>query len=62
MARAIFKDWFIDFGPTRAKMEGRLASRCQNLFPDFRSRTSTTFSPTGWLTQSLGRSQMELVQ
>ena len=23
MARAIFKDWFIDFGPTRAKMEGR---------------------------------------
>ena len=25
MARAIFKDWFIDFGPTRAKMEGREA-------------------------------------
>ena len=23
MARAIFNDWFIDFGPTRAKMEGR---------------------------------------
>ena len=23
MARAIFKDWFIDFGPTRAKIEGR---------------------------------------
>ena len=23
MARAIFKDWFVDFGPTRAKMEGR---------------------------------------
>ena len=23
MARAIFKDWFIDFGPTRAKVEGR---------------------------------------
>ncbi len=22
MARAIFKDWFVDFGPTRAKMEG----------------------------------------
>ena len=22
MARAIFKDWFIDFGPTRAKVEG----------------------------------------
>ena len=23
MARALFKDWFVDFGPTRAKMEGR---------------------------------------
>lgn len=23
MARAIFKDWFVDFGPTRAKAEGR---------------------------------------
>lgn len=23
MARAIFKDWFVDFGPTRAKMEVR---------------------------------------
>ena len=22
MARAIFKDWFVDFGPTRAKAEG----------------------------------------
>ena len=25
MARAIFKDWFVDFGPVRAKMEGREA-------------------------------------
>ena len=23
MARAIFKDWFVDFGSTRAKAEGR---------------------------------------
>ena len=23
MARAIFEDWFVDFGPTRAKMERR---------------------------------------
>ena len=23
MARAIFQDWFVDFGPTRAKMEGQ---------------------------------------
>ena len=25
MARALFKDWFMDFGPVRAKMEGREA-------------------------------------
>jgi type I restriction enzyme, S subunit len=37
MARAIFKDWFIDFGPTRAKMEARsqyLASEIWSLFSD----------------------------
>ena len=37
MARAIFKDWFVDFGPTRAKMAGRapyLAPRIWALFPD----------------------------
>jgi type I restriction enzyme S subunit len=37
MARAIFKDWFVDFGPTRAKMEGRapyLASEHWRFFPD----------------------------
>ena len=37
MARAIFKDWFVDFGPTRAKAEGRapyLAPEVWDLFPD----------------------------
>jgi type I restriction enzyme, S subunit len=36
-ARAIFKDWFVDFGPTRAKAEGRspyLATEIWNVFPD----------------------------
>ena len=23
MARAIFQDWFVDFGPVRTKLEGR---------------------------------------
>jgi type I restriction enzyme S subunit len=35
-ARALFKDWFVDFGPTRAKMEGRspyLAPEIWSLFP-----------------------------
>ena len=37
MAQAIFKDWFVDFGPTRAKAEGRdpyLAPEIWDLFPD----------------------------
>lgn len=37
MARALFKDWFVDFGPTRAKMDGRepyLAPDLWDLFPD----------------------------
>lgn len=48
MARAIFKDWFVDFGPTRAKKEGRtpyLAADIWSLFPE-----SFDFadSPLGW--------------
>ena len=37
MARSIFKDWFVDFGPTRAKANGRapyLAPELWDLFPD----------------------------
>lgn len=37
MARALFKDWFVDFGPVRAKMEGRepyLPADLWQLFPD----------------------------
>jgi type I restriction enzyme S subunit len=48
MARAIFKDWFIDFGPTRAKMEGRapyLDTEEWALFPD---RLNEDGEPEGW--------------
>jgi type I restriction enzyme S subunit len=49
MARAIFKDWFVDFGPTRAKMEGReayLAPDIWSLFPD---RLDDEGKPEGWV-------------
>ncbi len=48
MARAIFKDWFVDFGPTRAKIEGRppyLAPDIWSLFPD---RLDGEERPEGW--------------
>lgn len=54
MARAIFKDWFVDFGPTRAKMEGRapyLAPDIWSLFPD---RLDEEGKPEGWEFTSLG--------
>jgi type I restriction enzyme S subunit len=53
MARAIFKDWFVDFGPTRAKMEGRgpyLAADLWSLFPD---RLDDDGKPDGWKEQPL---------
>ena len=37
MARAIFQDWFVAFGPVRAKLEGRepyLLPELWDLFPD----------------------------
>jgi len=48
MARAIFKEWFVDFGPTRAKMEGcapYLAPEIWALFPD---RLDNEEKPEGW--------------
>jgi len=48
IARAIFKDWFVDFGPTLAKMEGRapyLAPEIWALFPD---RLNDEGTPEGW--------------
>jgi type I restriction enzyme S subunit len=48
LALAIFKDWFIDFGPTRAKAEGHppyLAPDVWALFPD---RLDAEGKPDGW--------------
>lgn len=53
MARAIFKDWFVDFGPTRAKIEGRspyLPPEIWGLFPE---RLDGEGKPDGWRTGRL---------
>ena len=52
MARALFKDWFVDFGPARAKMEGRaayLSPGVWNLFAD----DLDDGVPIGWKKTSL---------
>ena len=51
MVRAIFKDWFVDFGPTRAKMAGRdtgLPEYIADLFPDRLVDSELGEIPDGW--------------
>ena len=55
MAQAIFKDWFVDFGPTRAKAEGRtpyLAPELWELFPD---ALDDEGRPVGWKLSEIGK-------
>ncbi len=54
MARAIFKDWFVDFGPTRAKIEGRepfFAPEIWDIFPD---NMDDEEKPEGWEFSTIG--------
>jgi len=48
MARAVFRDWFVDFGPTRAKMEGRTPYLSPTLWPLFPSHLTDQGIPEGW--------------
>ena len=57
MARAIFKDWFVDFGPTHAKMEGcepYLPAEVWELFPDRLVGSDVGEIPEGWGVKSVG--------
>ena len=56
MARAIFQDWFVDFGPTRAKMEGQepyLPPELWDLFPDELVESELGAIPEGWEVKAL---------
>ena len=51
MARAIFKSWFVDFDPVRAKAEGRnpgLPKPVADLFPDRFEESELGIIPKGW--------------
>jgi type I restriction enzyme S subunit len=48
MARAIFQDWFVAFGPTRAKMEGRPPYLAPDLWSLFPARLDAQGKPEGW--------------
>ena len=61
MARALFKAWFVDFEPVRAKMEGRwqrgqslpgLPAHLYDLFPDRLVESELGEIPEGWEVKS----------
>jgi type I restriction enzyme S subunit len=57
MARAIFKSWFVDCDPVRAKAEGRdsgLPKHIADLFPDCFEDSELGEIPAGWEVNTLG--------
>ena len=55
MARAIFKDWFVDFGPTRAKAEGRARYLSSDLWDLFPGDIDEEDKPAGWELSEIGQ-------
>ncbi len=57
MARALFKSWFVDFAPVRAKIEGRdtgLPREVADLFPDGFEESEVGEVPRRWRVGTLG--------
>ena len=63
MARTLFKAWFVDFEPVRAKMEGRwqrgqslpgLPAHLYDLFPDRLVESELGEIPAGWRHSTIG--------
>ena len=63
MARALFKSWFVDFDPVRAKMEGRwrwgeslpgMPTELYELLPDGMVDSELGEIPAGWEVKGLG--------
>lgn len=57
IAQALFKSWFVDFDPVRAKAEGRepegLDAETAGLFPDCFEDDASGLIPTGWTAGTL---------
>jgi len=52
-ARALFRDWFVDFGPTKAKMAGAAPYLAPDLWALFPDRLNGKGLPNGWQNNSL---------
>jgi len=57
IAQALFKSWFVDFEPVRAKMEGRIPEGMDEdtarLFPDALEESELGLVPKGWRVATL---------
>jgi type I restriction enzyme S subunit len=56
MARALFKSWFVDFDPVRARAEGRstgLPAEISDLFPESFEDSELGEIPSGWRSREL---------
>jgi type I restriction enzyme S subunit len=63
IAKALFKSWFVDFEPVRAKAEGRptgLPDEISELFPDSFEDSELGEIPSGWAIGSVGECIGEL--
>lgn len=58
IAQALFKSWFVDFDPVRARMEGRapegMDEAAAALFPDSFEESELGLVPKGWRVGTLG--------
>lgn len=58
IAKAIFKEWFIDFGPVKAKSEGKkpigMDAETASLFPESFEDSELGLIPKGWEVKSFG--------
>lgn len=53
VACAFFKDWFVDFGPTRAKVEGAQPYLGNDLWQIFPDRYDSHRRPVGWTSEPI---------
>ena len=63
IAKALFKSWFIDFDPVKAKSEGRstgLPDEISDLFPDSFEDSELGKIPSGWKISNLGESSFHI--
>jgi type I restriction enzyme, S subunit len=64
IARAVFKSWFVEFDPVRAKLEGRdprLPPRLAEYFPDSFEDSEVGEIPAGWNVARLGDKATTLI-